>query len=55
MYLKLKDYHKRYICRAEVIIVYLVHIIDDSLISSDHILAHQSPTVKKFFGKHGFL
>ena len=34
--------------------VYLVHMMEDSLISSDQILAHQSPTVKKFFGKHGF-
>ncbi len=33
----------------------LVHMMEDSLISSDQILAHQSPTVRKFLGKQGFL
>ena len=34
---------------------YLVHIMDDSLMSSDQIRAVQSPTVRKFLGKKGFL
>lgn len=33
---------------------YFVHIMHDSLMSSDQILAVQSPTVKKFLGKNGF-
>ncbi len=33
----------------------LVHMMEDSLMSSDQILAHQSPTVRKFLGKQGFL
>jgi len=34
---------------------YLVHIIDDSFVSSDQIRAVQSPTVRKILGKKGFL
>ena len=31
-------------------VVHLVHMMADSLMSSDQILAHQSPTVRKFWG-----
>lgn len=34
---------------------YLVHMMDDSRLSSDQMRAVQSPTVRKFFGKNGFL
>lgn len=34
---------------------YLVHMMDDSLMSSDQMRAVQCPTVRKFFGKKGFL
>lgn len=34
---------------------YLVHIIEDSLTSSDQIRAVQSPTVRKILGYMGFL
>jgi hypothetical protein len=38
-----------------IIITNLVHMIQSSLISSDHMRAVQSPTDKKFLGKNGFL
>ena len=34
---------------------HLVHMMDDSLMSSDQMRAVQSPTVRKFLGKKGFL
>ncbi|PWA33378.1 hypothetical protein CCH79_00014078 [Gambusia affinis] len=34
---------------------YLVHMMEDSLMSSDQMRAVQSPTVRKFLGKKGFL
>lgn len=34
---------------------YLVHMMDESFMSSDQIRALQSPTVRKFLGKNGFL
>lgn len=37
-----------------IIKLYLVHMIDDSLMSSDQIRAPQSPTVRKFWEKKGF-
>jgi len=36
-------------------ISYLVHIMEDSLMSSDQMRAVQSATVRKFLGKNGFL
>lgn len=50
-----KYFEERYSVSIHRILAYCVHIIDDSLQSSDQMRAIQSPIVKKFLTKDGFL
>lgn len=43
------------VCVIIVRHTYFVHMMEDSLMSSDQIRAVQSATVRKFLGKNGFL